>query len=73
MPIVNLDIVPDLMSGDRDAQYKQIAAGITDAIVTATGAPSESVHVLINEVSYDKYAVGGALLRDKTAARPSEN
>ncbi|PWH04935.1 hypothetical protein DEO23_15805 [Brachybacterium endophyticum] len=65
MPIVNLDIVPELMFGDRDAQYQQIAAGITDAIVSTTGAPVESVHVLINEVSNAKYAVGGELLREK--------
>ncbi|WP_278263817.1 2-hydroxymuconate tautomerase [Nocardia sp. AG03] len=73
MPIVNLDIVPELMSGDRDAQYQRIAAGITDAVVAATGAPAESVHVLINEVSYAKYAVGGTMLRDKIAAQPPVN
>lgn len=33
MPIVNLSIVPELMEGDRDTQYRQISAGITDAIV----------------------------------------
>ncbi|HIW90413.1 MAG TPA: tautomerase family protein [Candidatus Corynebacterium avicola] len=64
MPIVNLSIVPELMEGDRDAQYRQISAGITDAIVTSTGAPAESVHVLISEVSDERYAVGGTLLRN---------
>ena len=52
------------MEGDRDAQYRQISAGITDAIVTSTGAPAESVHVLISEVSDERYAVGGTLLRN---------
>ncbi len=64
MPIVNLDIVPELMRGDRDEQYQQIAEGITQAIVASTGAPSESVHVLINEVSYARYAVGGVMLHN---------
>ena len=64
MPIVNLSIVPELMEGDRGSQYRQISAGITDAIVTSTGAPAESVHVLISEVSDERYAVGGTLLRN---------
>ena len=68
MPIVNLDIVPELMHGDRPDQYRQIARGITDAIVTATGAPEDSVHVLIREVSDERYAVGGATLRERGAA-----
>ncbi|MBU1802322.1 MAG: tautomerase family protein [Actinobacteria bacterium] len=65
MPIVNVDIVPELMTGDRPAQYEQIAAGITDAIVTSTGAPAESVHVLFTEVSHDRYAVAGTMLRER--------
>ncbi|MFE5775352.1 2-hydroxymuconate tautomerase [Brachybacterium sp. NPDC056505] len=65
MPIVHLDIVPELMFGDRQEQYQRIAAGITDTIVTSTGAPAESVHVLIREVSDAKYSVGGELLRDR--------
>jgi 4-oxalocrotonate tautomerase len=65
MPIVHLDIVPELMFGDRQEQYQKIAAGITDTIVTSTGAPAESVHVLIREVFDAKYSVGGELLRDR--------
>lgn len=65
MPIVNLDIIPELMRGDRDRQYELIAAGITEAIVSSTGAPADSVHVLIHEVSHDRYAVAGELLRDR--------
>jgi 4-oxalocrotonate tautomerase len=65
MPIVNLDIVPELMSGDRYEQYQRISAGITDAIVASIGAPPESVHVLINEVSHAKYAVGGTMLSER--------
>ena len=70
MPIVNVDIVPELMSGDRDQQYQQIAAGITEAIVNSTGAPAESVHVLFTEVSHARYAVSGAMLRERMAAEP---
>lgn len=68
MPIVNLDIVPELMTGDRESQYQQISAGITDAIVASTGAPPESVHVLINEVAHTRYAVGGSMLAERMAS-----
>lgn len=61
MPIANLDIVPELMDGDRKPQYQKIAQRITDAIVSSTGAPAESVHVLINEVSSAKYSVAGTM------------
>lgn len=66
MPIVNLDIVPELMNGDREAQYQKIAQGITDTIVASTGAPAESVHVLINEVSSAKYSVAGTMLSEQS-------
>lgn len=67
MPIVNVDIVPELMQGDRAAQYRSISSGIADAIVSATGAPLDSVHVLITEVSDTRYAVGGVMLRERMA------
>ncbi len=54
MPIVHLDIVPELKNGDREPQYQKIAQGITEAIVSSTGAPAESVHVLIHEISSAK-------------------
>lgn len=65
MPIINVAIVPELMTGDRAAQYKQIAAGITDVVVASTGAPAVSVHVLITEVSDADYSVGGVTLREQ--------
>ncbi|WP_181276025.1 2-hydroxymuconate tautomerase [Brevibacterium oceani] len=66
MPIVNLDIVPELMNGDRGSQYQSIARGITEAIVASTGAPAESVHVLINEVSAKTYSVAGTMLSEQS-------
>ncbi|WP_443095364.1 2-hydroxymuconate tautomerase [Rothia koreensis] len=62
MPIVNLAIVPEMMNGDRQAQYRDVVQGITDAISKVTGAPEESVHVLIEEVHSDMYSVGGTML-----------
>lgn len=72
MPIVNVAIVPELMAGERAPQYKAIAQGITDAITTSTGAPVESVHVLITEVSDAKYAVGGTMLREAMGGASKE-
>lgn len=73
MPIVNVAIVPELMAGERAPQYKAIAEGITDAIATSTGAPPESVHVLITEVSDSKYAVDGTMLRDAMGEQSAES
>ena len=73
MPIVNLDIVPELMNGDRAPQHQKIAQGITEAIVASTGTPAESVHVLINEVSSAKYSVAGTMLSEQSdPAEPVE-
>ena len=73
MPIVNVAIVPELMAGERAPQYNAIAEGITNAIVSSTGAPADSVHILFSEVSDSKYAVGGTMLRDSMARRSPEN
>lgn len=72
MPIVNVAIVPELMAGERAPQYQAIAEGITDAITTSTGAPPESVHVLITEVSDARYAVSGTMLREVMGGQSSE-
>ncbi|KQO64522.1 2-hydroxymuconate tautomerase [Curtobacterium sp. Leaf261] len=71
MPIIHIDIVPELMHGDRAEQYKTMTASITEAFVASTGAPVESVHILINEVSDTQYSVGGVLLREKMKGTPS--
>ncbi|WP_416232193.1 tautomerase family protein [Brachybacterium sp. NBEC-018] len=49
-----------------------IAAGVTEAIVASTGAPAESVHVLINEGSDDRYAAGGVMLRPAMQQRAGQ-
>lgn len=67
MPIVTIEIVPELMTGDRQSQYEQIASGITDTIVTSTGAPAESVHVMVREVSDARHSVAGEMLRTRMA------
>lgn len=72
MPIIHIDIVPELMHGDRAEQYRMMTAGITEAFVASTGAPVESVHILINEVSDAQYSVGGVLLRKKSTSTPIE-
>lgn len=62
MPIVNIDIVPELMQGDKEAQYTEIVKGVTKAISESIKAPEESVHVMIREVSINRYSVGGKML-----------
>ena len=38
---------------------------VTEAIVKNTGAPAEHVHVVLNEMEKEHYAVGGVLKSDE--------
>ena len=38
---------------------------VTEAVVKNTGAPSEKVHVILNEMQPENYAVDGELLSQK--------
>lgn len=65
MPIVNIDIVPELMQGDKETQYKEIVSSVTKALAESIKAPQETVHVMIREVSVNRYAVAGKMLSNK--------
>ena len=66
MPIVKLNIIPELMNDDQQPQLQKTAQGITEAIVANTGAPAESVHVIINKVYAAKYSVAGTMLNEQS-------
>src|SRR5262249_42618523 len=42
--------------------------GITDVVARVTGNPAESVHVVIDEVKRENWAIGGVLQPDRQAA-----
>ncbi|MDW8798722.1 tautomerase family protein [Staphylococcus pseudoxylosus] len=65
MPIVNIDMVPEMMIGDKQSQYNEIVSKVTNVIHESTGAPKDSVHVLIREVPSSMYGTNGTILSNK--------
>lgn len=60
MPIVHID----LLEGRTQEQLSNMARKVTEAIVNTTGAKSESVHIVINEMKKTNYALNGKLFSD---------
>lgn len=61
MPLVHIDLV----EGRSREQLRQMVQDVTDAIATNTGAPKEHIHVVLNEMKTEHYAVGGVLKADE--------
>lgn len=57
MPLVHIELI----EGRSSEQLKQLVQDVTDAITKNTGAPKEHVHIVLNEMQKDHYAVGGVL------------
>ena len=68
MPIVTVAVY----DGRTIDQKREIVKGITDVVARVTGNPAESVHVVIDEVKRENWAIGGVLQPDRPAAgRPA--
>lgn len=61
MPLVHIDLI----EGRSADQLRQMVKDVTAAIEKNTGAPKEHIHVVLNEMSKDHYAVGGVLKADE--------
>lgn len=61
MPLVHIELI----EGRSQEQLKQLVADVTAAVTKNTGAPAEHVHVVLNEMRKDRYAVGGVLKSDE--------
>lgn len=61
MPLVHVELI----EGRSQEQLKQLVADITDAVTKNTGAPAEHVHVILDEMCKDRYAVAGVLKSDE--------
>lgn len=61
MPLVHIE----LLEGRNPEQLKQLVQDVTAAITKNTGAPAEHVHIVLNEMQADHYAVGGVLKSDQ--------
>ncbi|UPO90170.1 tautomerase family protein [Niallia sp. Man26] len=65
MPIVNINIAPELLHVDKEEAYKEMVKGITRTISESAKVPAEAVHVMINETSAKRYSVAGKFLIEK--------
>ena len=61
MPLVHIDLI----EGRSREQLRAMVADVTEAIAKNTGAPKEHIHVVLNEMAKDRYAVGGVLKSDE--------
>ncbi|KRO00529.1 2-hydroxymuconate tautomerase [Companilactobacillus kimchiensis] len=61
MPLVHIDLI----AGRSEEQLRGMVKDVTAAIVKNTGAPAEHVHVVLNEMAKEHYAVGGVLKSDE--------
>jgi 4-oxalocrotonate tautomerase len=64
MPIVTVA----MYEGRTLDQKRELVKGITDVVARVTGNPPESVHVVIEEVKRENWAIGGLLHPDRQAA-----
>lgn len=58
MPMIRVEMLP----GRSDAQKQDLAAQLTKGFLDSCGGTPESVHVVIEEVAAQHWAVAGTLL-----------
>ena len=61
MPIINVK----LLEGRSDEQLKDLVTEVTHAVEKTTRANKEAIHVVIEEMRKDHYAVGGVRKSDQ--------
>ncbi|WP_057765345.1 2-hydroxymuconate tautomerase [Companilactobacillus tucceti] len=61
MPLVHIELI----EGRSQEQLKSMVEDVTEAISKNVGAPKENIHVVLNEMKKDRYAVGGVLKSDE--------
>lgn len=61
MPIVHIELI----EGRSQEAIKKMVQEVTNAVSVNTGAPLEHVHVIVNEMQKNRYAVSGVLKSDE--------
>lgn len=61
MPFVHIELV----AGRTSEQKMNLVKEVTEVVAKNTGAPSEKIHVILNEMQPENYAVNGELLSQK--------
>jgi 4-oxalocrotonate tautomerase len=67
MPLVTVA----MYEGRSLDQKRELVRGITDVVARVTGNSPEAVHVIVEEVKRENWAIGGLLQPDRPAARPA--
>jgi len=61
MPVVTVD----MYEGRSLDQKRELVRDITAVVARVTGVPASGVHVVINEVKRENWAIGGLLWPDR--------
>lgn len=57
MPFVTIELI----EGRTEEQLKAMVAEVTEVVSRTTRAPKENIHVFVEELKKDRYAVNGKL------------
>ena len=60
MPLVHIDLI----EGRSDEQLKGLVKDVTEAISKNANVPADPLHIVLNEISKDRYSVGGKMVSD---------
>jgi 4-oxalocrotonate tautomerase len=55
MPLIHIE----LLEGRTQEQLANMVREVTAVVSKNTGAPSENIHIVVNEMRHDRYATGG--------------
>lgn len=61
MPVVTIS----MYEGRSVEQKRELVKGVTEVVCRVTGNPPEAVHVIIDEVKRENWAIGGLLGSDR--------
>ena len=61
MPVVTIA----MYDGRSIEQKRELVKGVTDVVARITGNTPEGVHVIIEEVKRENWAIGGLLWQDR--------
>lgn len=68
MPVVRIE----MYDGRSLDQKRQLVKEVTDTVARITGNSPEGVHVIIDEVKRENWAIGGQLWPDRQAAKAAQ-
>lgn len=68
MPILQVH----MLKGRTAAQKRKLAQALTQAVVAALGSAPEAVRVIMSDMAYEDYAIGGKLVLDTPDKQPKK-